>query len=77
MKKVNNKKLMQKYINLAGTMPSLCETKEELSDALDDLLEEARYEGMSDNDYQQLKIAFNFFKAIVYKRNKNKKGGDK
>lgn len=74
MKKVDNKKLMKKYIELAGTMPTLCETKEELSESLDNLLVSAHEEGMSNNDHKQLSIAFDFFKAIVYKRNKNKGG---
>ena len=74
MKTLKNKKLMQKYIELAGTMPSLCTSKEELSDSLDDLLIEADKEGMPKSDLEQLKLALNFFKAIVYKRNKNKGG---
>lgn len=74
MKKVNNKQLMKKYIELAGTMPSLCSSKEELFEALDNLIEEARKEGMSSNDLSQLTLALNFFKAIVVKRNKNKGG---
>lgn len=74
MKKVNSKNLMKKYIELAGTMPSLCATKEELFESLDNLIEEARKEGMTANDLSQLTLAFNFFKAIVVKRNKNKGG---
>lgn len=76
MKKLHNKKLMKKYIEIAGTMPTLCKTKEELSDSLDNLLMSARDEGMSDNDYNQLSIAFKFFKSIVYRRNKSKEVKD-
>lgn len=74
MKKLKDKKLMEKYIQLAGTMPSLCQSKEELCESLDDLLTQARDEGMCKNDLEQLTLALNFFKAIVYKRNKNKGG---